>query len=122
MVLLFQIPATVGALLVAPLVFPLLGSAYASIGIGELGPLLTGVVLFGLTSQIYSRLRLEPGGLRVVITGQLLQLATVVILAWLLMPRLDLAGVGWAWLFGNMFSFALARVALAARSHRNSGV
>lgn len=122
LVLLFQIPVTVAALLVAPLVFPLLGSAYASIGLAELGPLLAGVLLFGLTSQMYSRLRLERGGLRVVLAGQLLQLATVVILARLLMPRLDLAGVGWAWLFGNVLSFAFVRVLLAVRSRRNAGV
>lgn len=110
LLLAIELPFVVAVLMLAPLLFRFLGSAYEIIQQSQLAPLLLGVVCVGFTSQMYARARLHPRGLRVVIAGQSVQAVVVLNLALLLMPALGLLGVSLAWLTGSTITLMFVSV------------
>lgn len=108
------LPIIIAILAFARFLLPYLGSIYAELDVGYLAPLLVGVLISGLTAQIYTQARLVDRGLLLIIIGQSLQTILVLGLAFYLITIWGLTGVSFAWLIGT--SFTLMIILLLSRS------
>jgi len=101
LVLAVGLPAVAVISLLAPKVLPFLGETYTALGKAVILPLMLGVLLLGLASQVYSQARLSLQGMRVVVVGQGLFAAIVLGLASAMPVARGLPGIAHAWLLGT---------------------